>query len=672
MVLDWPLDMALDNRPFMQDSSQDGGNPSSTTSSRGSVDKTATTLKDHHHHQQHQQYQYQRRQSSLPSPPPTSQPTPSTSSDVDALFSNTPPSLPSSRRSSTSPSTLRQRCDALESELSQLRSQLYHSEQTSTLKEKRLSQAQQQSSNTQQSLQTLKQQHELTLIHLSKLQAETSRIRTQLEEHVKENKVSKQQVSHLSRELKEATLERDSLIVEMQECHSDNAKFLKRLRISNDQVDGLQDENRYLIEQLRELRARVGEAVGEKTRIGETLHLERHRSGQVTLELKRVVSMYKDKVERLQDQVLAMGHKHVQDQARLAIEQGKNNRSSPQMRLATATTTIVNSTSTSSSSETASPQVSLATSGADSGYSSVSLQSQEQQQQLVRRDTAFTFGDDALASVLPSVTTSSSSRRYKPTRRFTVNMGCHYQKAFLTPEQQKCESLMDQITVLQREYDKLRQEKETLELQLDLIQRQLTFREQQQQGQEQRQRRKEKEKEERHQQQQHQQQQQLSQDQKQYSRAILLDPLSAVNTTVQEAEEEAVAARRIQQQQQQQNQDKGLQRREALASLESKHDRSGHQNVALRSLEELRHLDRPQLEQGTLEQKQQKQMMQGASLQTVRDLDRNYTRRTQHAQFEGRHHLPQTPYLYQHQHVLGPVEWDIQQCSCCMGVLIEI
>src|SRR5689334_17804748 len=107
----------------------------------------------------------------------------------------------------------------------------------------------------------------------------------------------------------------------MVECHSDNAKFLKRLRGSTDMLGSLQDENRSLMEQLRELRARVTELTEDRSKLSETLERERQRTSQATLGLEAVVTRYKDEVERLQDLVLAMGHKHVQTQTQLSFLQ---------------------------------------------------------------------------------------------------------------------------------------------------------------------------------------------------------------------------------------------------------------------------------------------------------------------------------------------------------------
>ncbi|KAG0365298.1 hypothetical protein BGZ54_006682, partial [Gamsiella multidivaricata] len=391
------------------------------------------------------------------------------------LTSTYPPS-PGSFSVSNSP--LQERCEALESELSELRNRFQRSEQHLTVREKRLSQAQQKSHNTEQSLRTLKQQHEMTLIRLSKVQAEATQSRTLLEEKHKEIQELKTQVQHQARDLKEAVMERDSLSLEMVDCHADNAKFLRRLRTSNDKTDQLQDENRHLIEQLRELRARIVEILDERAKLSDTLGRERYRAGQAALELERVVARYRDEVERLQDLVLAMGHKHVQVQRQLAflqqqaqaqMQMGQKQQLAiehPDSQGQEQAQALVHRPS-SASSALYSPSTHSSVTGGASSHSTSALSSHG----------GLVLGDGALASILSSVAASSHSRRSKPTRRFTMN--ALPKEAPQTLEQRKCELLMDQITVLQRGHDNLRQEKITLELQLDLMQRQHGFQQQQ-------------------------------------------------------------------------------------------------------------------------------------------------------------------------------------------------
>ncbi|KAF9201638.1 hypothetical protein BGZ49_008143 [Haplosporangium sp. Z 27] len=388
-------------------------------------------------------------------------------SDLSTTSSSPPPSI----------SSIMERCEALESELSELRNKLHRSEQSSTVREKRLSQAQIQSSNTQQSLHTLKQQHEMTLIQLSKVQAEATSSRTRAEEKEKENQQLKSQVQSLTSELREVTLDRDSLSLEMAECHTDNAKFLKRLRTSNDKVDRLQDENRHLIEQLRELRARNTELSEMKTRLSETLDRERHRAGQAALELEGVVARYKREVERLQDLVLALGHKQVEVQSQLAYLQQQAQKQPISEDLNGQKVDEESQPAESSSNTPPNAFNDLLTSSHKPVSSSVPTESIE----TVPGNTTQQYGDlnlgeGALSSIMASVAASSHSRRSKPARRFTINSS--HTEAPLTLEQRKGQLLMDQITVLQRGYDTLREEKATMELQLEMMQRQHLYHQQ--------------------------------------------------------------------------------------------------------------------------------------------------------------------------------------------------
>ncbi|KAG0336092.1 hypothetical protein BG000_006942 [Podila horticola] len=324
---------------------------------------TNTTSTEHH-----TKAQIQPKQHSLPSPPLSSvHPTANS-----GFFLKSP---------------LQERCEALESELSSLRARLKRSERSSTVREKRLSIFQQQSTDAHHVLGTLRQQHEVTVDQLKDAQREMAQATTQLQSQKDLIERLESQTQDQESQLKEVLLDRDSLSMEMMEAHSDNAKFLKRLRTSTDKVEKLQQENRHLIEQLRELRAKVVAVSDEKLELTVILDREKHRGNQASLELERVVARYKAEVEKLQDLVLVMGNRHAQVQAQL--------------------------------------------------------------------------------------------QRSKPTRRFTVNAS--HQEAPLTLEQRKCEFLMDQITVLQRGYDTLRQEKVTLELQVDLMQRQHQYHQQQRQ-----------------------------------------------------------------------------------------------------------------------------------------------------------------------------------------------
>ncbi|KAF9920814.1 hypothetical protein FBU30_009251 [Linnemannia zychae] len=551
----------------------------------------------------------------------------------------------------SSPSTIhsdQDRFEVLESELSALRIQIQQHEQTSTVREKRLSQFQQQSNNTQVSLQTLKHQHELVLAQLSKTQAESIQLKNQLEATSAENRQLKSQIQEQKRELREVTLDRDSLSLEMVECHSDNAKYLRRLRGSTDMLGSLQDENRSLIEQLREVRARVVELTEDKSKLSETLERERQRTSQAALGLEAVVTRYKGEVERLQDLVLAMGHKHVQTQAQLVFLQQIQQQKQQE---AIQKQTELSSSSSSTSLTIRSPMVG----------SSIVPQSQQIQQP--SSHGSLVLGDGALASILASVAASSDSRRSKPSRRFTVNGTAqqlqHQQEAPLTLEQRKCKFLMDQITVLQRGYDSIRQEKITLELQLDQIQRQYEFQQQQ------RQRRRSSQRrtlgsEQRAlfsaavqppppipvippQHRQYLQQHQHHQKQLSLSPSIQLpnapppqilteeekNPPTKIRASM--TKEERAEAERVQQQIQ-----------GALAALESK--RKHNNEVSLSHLEELKHLESLKFPQE----------------EEVKPI------------------IPAKPQQQQHPRpqrglpLHDPVDWGVQQCSCCIGTLIEI
>ncbi|KAK3820726.1 MAG: hypothetical protein JOS17DRAFT_755582 [Linnemannia elongata] len=635
----------------------------------------------HYHHQSN---------TSLPSPPLSSMtPTTPYSSHSHLRTNFSPKTLSLSSTSPSSPPSshysLQERCDALQAELSSLRIQLQQQEQTSTVREKRLSQYQQQSSNTQVSLQTLKHQHELVLAQLSKTQTDTSHLRNQLDTTSAENRQLKTQVQEQKRELREVTLDRDSLSLEMVECHSDNAKFLRRLRGSTDMLGSLQDENRSLIEQLRELRARVTELTEDRSKLSETLERERQRTSQATLGLEAIVTRYKDEVERLQDLVLAMGHKHVQTQTQLSflqkIQQQQHQQKQQQQAIQTAESTSPSSHSKSSAGDHSSKALVHHQKHPSESFSTSStlhslIQSHSSTQPLQQTSHGgLVLGDGALASILSSVAASSNSRRFKPTRRFTINGAAQQQQQQkqdtpLTLEQRKTKFLMDQITVLQRGYDNIRQEKITLELQLDQVQRQYEYQQQQRQRRRSSQRRTLGSEQrqlisvapvpppppvpsipQQHSQQPHQQHQQHHhkkhlqhhhQKQPSLSSTIKLPdgPPPQIKTEEEEippvitanmTKEERAEAERIQQQIQ-----------EALAALESK--RRHNHEVPLAQLSELKHLE-------TLKFPQEEEKKPASS-----------------------------PKPQQHQNQLrlydvrldDIVDWGVQQCSCCIGNLIEI
>ncbi|KAF9435366.1 hypothetical protein BGZ76_006430 [Entomortierella beljakovae] len=261
------------------------------------VDIQSAHLSNHHPHHNHHQ------DTELPTPPLSSSHTSTTG----------PTFFPAGYSLSNNSFSTLERCEALESELSDLRSKLHRSEQSSVVREKRLSQAQQHSSNTQQSLQTLKQQHEMTLIQLSKTQGEANSSRIRLEERETENQQLKTQVKSLASELREVTLDRDSLSMEMVECHADNSKFLKRLRVSNDKVDRLQDENRYLIEQLRELRSRMADLSEKRVVLSETLDHERQQTVKLRIEHEEAFIKHKKENEELKGLVAALEKNQIQN-----------------------------------------------------------------------------------------------------------------------------------------------------------------------------------------------------------------------------------------------------------------------------------------------------------------------------------------------------------------------
>lgn len=329
------------------------------------------------------------------------------------------------------------------------------------MREKRLSIFQQQSTDAHHVLGTLRQQHEVTVDQLKDAQREMAQATTQLQSQKDLIERLESQTQDQESQLKEVLLDRDSLSMEMMEAHSDNAIFLKRLRTSTDKVEKLQQENRHLIEQLRELRAKVVAVSDEKLELTVILDREKHRGNQASLELERVVARYKAEVEKLQDLVLVMGNRHAQVQAQLQFLQTQNLRPQQQRETLSSISTTNEHKALARNSVRSSTNTTPITPSTSSKHGSLML------------------GDGAIASILASVATSSASRRSKPTRRFTVNAS--HQEAPLTLEQRKCEFLMDQITVLQRGYDTLRQEKVTLELQVDLMQRQHQYHQQQRQ-----------------------------------------------------------------------------------------------------------------------------------------------------------------------------------------------
>ncbi|KAF9577960.1 hypothetical protein BGW38_006513, partial [Lunasporangiospora selenospora] len=332
-----------------------------------------------------------------------------------------------------------------------------------------------------QSLQTLKTEHEKTRIQLGTLQNENHHLKAMVDTQSRDLKSLQQQAQERDQSLREAIQDRDMLSFEMTECHEDNAKYLKRLRSSGELVNALQEENRHLLDQLREVRARLAETAESKTGMAEQLERERERARMEALELGRVASRYRGEVERLQDLVLAMGNKHMHVQAQLRRHQ-QHYRQRLQQQLQQ-------------------PQE-MRPMMTDDSFAQQEGRLQHYQQDLavprsriqegtpVATDAPFGSGSLNPGSLPTEIENTSRTRRSKVTRRFTVNATSSLTsssassmlqgreavaaatKPPLTVEQRKAEFLLDQITVLQRGFDGLRQEKITLELQLDLLQRQ--------------------------------------------------------------------------------------------------------------------------------------------------------------------------------------------------------
>ncbi|CAO3566267.1 unnamed protein product [Mortierella alpina] len=379
-------------------------------------------------------------------------------------------SLPSPPLSSIEPafnsgffpkSPLQDRCDALETELSALRNRLKRAERTSVAREKRLSIFQQKSTDTQQSIHTLKLQYESVLTRLQDTQYELAHVKDAVS--TKDERIQQLEAAARDQECNLAAIlaDRDALSTEMKESHADNAKQTRKLRASTDKVEKLQQENRQLIEQLQELRTKAMRNSDTDLQSGGALV----RDGAQD-EARNEAASSKAEVDRLQGLVLMMSNRHVQLQAQLTFFQQQSQQLQKQLEDHLQAAERTRSQGYSSSSR--------ATTRASTSTATTTCRAS--------KHGSLMFGDGVLAALLTSVASSAStagSRRAKPTRRFTVN--APRKEGELTMEQRKCEFLMDQITVLQRGYDTLRQEKVTLELQLDLMQRQHQYHQQQRQ-----------------------------------------------------------------------------------------------------------------------------------------------------------------------------------------------
>ncbi|KAG0287916.1 hypothetical protein BGZ96_008220 [Linnemannia gamsii] len=620
-------------------------------------------------------------------------------------------SLPSPPLSSVEPplnsdffpkSPLQERCEALETELSALRTRLKRSERSSTLREKRLSIFQQQSTDSQQTLQSLKTQYDTTLTQLQQAQGDLVSAQSSLS--TKDAMVRHLEVTTLEQEsqLKEVLADREALTAEMMESHNENAKQQKRLKNSTDKVEKLQQENRQLIEQLRELRTKVVDVSDAKLDAMENMSREKAIDGKTIQELEKETVKSRIEIDRLQDLVMNMGNRHVQVQAQLSFFQQQAIQLQQQLDLYSTTL----------------DGTSLAGGEAAGGGS------------VATKHSSLVLADGALSSLLSSVATvatTSLNRRSKPTRRFTVNAPRKVDD--LTMEQRKCQFLMDQVAVLQRGYDSLRQEKVTLELQIDLMQRQHQYHQQQRQKRRESQRRTLG----------HEQSVALSK-----SLAIMVNnsnstspspsssgsvlgpvPSTPLLPTISAAEQEREKARiqheleqaQIRAHQQAQEQElqrqaakvaaeeaereairlrraKSIHLKETLASLESRRGRTDSRDIQFSPSEELKHLEHLRLandghpaSQPQQTMSQQHQNLQSAAARASRRIGSPMSMRSSSSS-------PKSPLAmscsssspsssskqstasaahYTHHRAAGYVPtYSIEQCSCCIGNIIDI
>ncbi|KAF9170725.1 hypothetical protein BGX21_004770 [Mortierella sp. AD011] len=508
-------------------------------------------------------------------------------------------SLPSPPLSSVEPplnanffpkSPMQERCEALENELSTLRLRLKQSERSSNAREKRMSIFQHQTSDTQQSLQAATLQFESTSIQLWDTEQRLNDMKTSLA-HSEDLVRQLEATNHEQKcKLDEILSERESLVMEMKDSYAESTKLQKRIKTSSERVEKLQQENRQLMEQLDRLRAEV-------TQKPDTQPNSVERGGRGVIELEKEANKYKAEVGRLQDLVLMMSNRHVQVQAQLTFFQQQAQQLEHQLdqshQDSTTKTPVLHWTNSSTATTST-----------------------------ARKHGSLMMGESTLASLLTSVASvavTSHSRHTKPTRRYTVN--APRKDGELTLEKRKCEFLMEQISVLQRGYDSLRQEKVTLELQIDLMQRQHQYHQQQRQKRRESQRRTlgheqsttlsnalaimvssppnssganalsaipstpllptisaaEQEREKARIQYELEQAQVRAQKEAQDKEAQRL----AAKAAAEEAEREAIRLKRA----------KSLHLKETLASLESKRDRSDSRNIQISSSEELKHLE---------------------------------------------------------------------------------
>ncbi|KAF9934335.1 hypothetical protein FBU30_002474 [Linnemannia zychae] len=629
-----------------------------------------STKSQQHTHHKFQHHNHNHNVSSLPSPPLSSV-EPSFNSD---FFPKSP---------------LQERCEALETELSALRTRLKRSERSSTLREKRLSIFQQQSTDSQQSLQSLKTQYDTTLVQLQQTQRDLADLQSSLS--AKEVMICRLESTTQDQELrlKEVLADREAITAEMMNSHAENNKQQKRLKNSTDKVEKLQQENRQLLEQLRELRTKVVDVSDAKLDVMETLDREKARDGKTIQELEKEAAKARIEIDRLQELVMSMGNRHVQVQAQLSFFQQQAIQLQQQLDKSTA----------------------------DSSHEGSGSNGEDN---VATKHSSMVLADGALTSLLSSVAsiaTTPMMRKSKPTRRFTINAPRKVDD--LTMEQRKCQFLMDQIAVLQRGYDTLRQEKVTLELQIDLMQRQHQYQQQQRQKRRESQRRTLG----------HEQSVALSK-----TLAIMVNSpsstspsLSAIPSTpllptISAAEQEREKARiqyeleqaQIRAQQEAQEQElqrqaakiaaeeaereairlrraKSIHLKETLASLESKRGRSDSRDIQFSPSEELRHLEHLRLANEDLPasiQKQSQSFQNAAAARASRRIGSPLSVRSSSSSpksplamtsssISSKSSSPSsvatTVAHYTHHRAAGHApSYNIEQCSCCIGNIIEI
>ncbi|KAF9904091.1 hypothetical protein BX616_001402 [Lobosporangium transversale] len=391
-------------------------------------------------------------------------------------------SLPSPPLSSVEPpssvffprSPSQERCEALEAEISTLKLRLKRSEQSS----KRMSLFQPSTLSSSladfqpsQPPQSIMAQYESTLSQLEDTKRELDDVRVSLalkEEHIRQLETI---VQDQERKLDGFLSEREALSLEMKENFKENAELQKRLQETTDKVGRLQLENRQLIEQVQELRTKTPEAQTQsQTQIVKSIDSNCSKSSESNdvPKLEKEASKHRIEVDRLQNVVLMMSSRHVQVQTQLTFFQQQAQRLQQQLNQYKEAANVV-----------------VPTDHRDNNKAHVPHSRQGSTSSPVKNNNSMMMCDSTLSSLLASVATvaatshSYNSKRSKPSRRFTVNAPRKDNE--LTLEQRKCEFLMDQIAVLQRGYDSLRQEKVTLELQLDLMQRQHQYHQQQRQ-----------------------------------------------------------------------------------------------------------------------------------------------------------------------------------------------